>query len=123
MYPGSHAYESMSKWMQRYICPGFVFCPRKPWPFGNEYHTIACGDSGILFFMEMVEGKVMPAHLPQEHSDLGSTIGLMVRFTNSLQGTGKVVVLDSGFCVLKGVIELKKRSFCSRINLKAKALA
>lgn len=101
--------ESMSKWMQRYTCPGFVFCPRKPWPFGNEYHTIACGESGILFFMEMVEGKDKPSHLPQEHSQLGSTIGLMLRCTKPLHGTGKVVVLDSGFCVLKGVIELKKR--------------
>ena len=27
----------------------------------------------------------------------------------SLHGTGMVVVLDSGFCVLEGVIELQKR--------------
>ena len=101
--------ESISKWMQRYTCPGFVFCPRKPRPFGNEYHTIACGESGILFFMEMVEGKDKPSHLQQEHQDLGSTIGLMLRCTKPLHGTGKVVVLDSGFCVLKGVVELKKR--------------
>ena len=59
--------------------------------------------------MEMVEGKDKPRHLPQEHADRGSTIGLMIRCTKSLHGTGKVVVLDSGFCMLKGVIELKKR--------------
>ena len=92
-----------------YICSGFVFCPRKPWPFGNEYHAIACGESGILFFMEMVEGKDKSSHLPQEHADLGSAIGLMLRCTKPLQGTGKVVVLDLVFCVLKGVVELKKR--------------
>ena len=40
--------KSMSKWMQRYMCPGFIFCPKKPWPFGNDYHTIVCGESGIL---------------------------------------------------------------------------
>ena len=33
----------------------------------------------------------------------------MLRRIKPLHGTGKVVVLDSGFCVLKGVIELKKR--------------
>lgn len=101
--------ESLSKWIQRCTCPGWVFCPRKPWPFGNEYHTIACGDSGILFFMEIVEGKDHPRHIPVEHENLGRTVGLMVRCTKSLHATGKVVVLDSGFCVLKGIVELKKR--------------
>ena len=49
--------ESMSIWTNRWTCPGYVFCPRKPHPFGNEYHTIACGLCGILFGIEMVEGK------------------------------------------------------------------
>ncbi len=94
--------------MQKYSCPGFVFCPRKPCPFGNEYHTIAFGQSGILFLMEIVEGKDNPRYLQQEYSSLGSTVRLMLRCTQSLHGTGKVVVLDSSFCVLKGEVELKK---------------
>ena len=49
--------ESMSKWLAKYSCPGFVFCPRKPWPFGNEYHSIACALSSIIFFVELVEGR------------------------------------------------------------------
>jgi hypothetical protein len=32
--------ESMSIWHNKWMCPGWVFCPRKPHPFGNEYHTI-----------------------------------------------------------------------------------
>ena len=56
--------ESMSIWTNRWSCPGWVFCPRKPHPIGNEYHTIACGKSGILFAMEMVEGKQRPNELP-----------------------------------------------------------
>ena len=28
--------ESMSIWHQRWTCPGWIFCPRKPHPFGNE---------------------------------------------------------------------------------------
>ena len=35
--------ESMSIWNNKWSCPGWVFCPRKPHPFGNEYHTICCG--------------------------------------------------------------------------------
>ena len=55
--------ESMSKWIQRWTCPGFVFCPRKPWPFGNEWHTIACSETTIIFFVELVEGQDRPRQL------------------------------------------------------------
>jgi len=51
--------ESMSIWHSRWTCPGWVFCPRKPHQFGNEYHTICCGETGILFDFEMVEGKIV----------------------------------------------------------------
>ncbi len=49
--------KSMYIWFQQWTCPGWMFFPRKPHPFGNQYHTACCGLSGILFFMEMVEGK------------------------------------------------------------------
>ncbi len=35
----------------------------KPNPFGNQYHTICCGLSVILFSMERVEGKDSPPEL------------------------------------------------------------
>jgi len=102
--------ESMSKWINQYTCPGFVFCPRKPWPFGNEYHTIACGESVILWRVEMVEGKDAPPQRPKKAFadeggiNKGNTVSLMMRMTEPIHGTGKVVVLDSGFCVLQGII-------------------
>ena len=37
--------ESMSTWTNKYSCPGWMFVPRKPWPFGNEYHTVCCSDT------------------------------------------------------------------------------
>jgi len=87
-----------------------MFVPRKPWPFGNEFHTIACAVSGILYSLELVEGKDKPRERPEpEFNELGKTVGLLLRLTQQLWGTGKVVVLDSGFCVLKGLIELKKK--------------
>jgi hypothetical protein len=103
--------ESMSTWVNKYICPGYMFVPRKPWPFGNEYHTIACGVSEILYRMELVEGKDEPkeGRGRKEFDELGKTVGLLLRLTRSLWGTAKVVVLDSGFCVLQGIVELKKR--------------
>eukprot|EP00543_Licmophora_paradoxa_P017556 CAMPEP_0202477908 /NCGR_PEP_ID=MMETSP1360-20130828/94183_1 /ASSEMBLY_ACC=CAM_ASM_000848 /TAXON_ID=515479 /ORGANISM="Licmophora paradoxa, Strain CCMP2313" /LENGTH=67 /DNA_ID=CAMNT_0049105165 /DNA_START=156 /DNA_END=359 /DNA_ORIENTATION=- len=52
--------ELMSKWLNEYTCPGFMVVPRKSWPFRNKYHIIFCGDSDILYTMEIVEGKDQP---------------------------------------------------------------
>jgi hypothetical protein len=53
--------ESMSSWLSKF-CPGFMVVPRKPHPFGNEYHSIADGDDGrpIMFRIKLVEGKDRP---------------------------------------------------------------
>ncbi len=37
--------ESMSLWLNKF-CPGYMCVPRKPHPFGNEYHSIANEDEG-----------------------------------------------------------------------------
>ena len=102
--------ESMSIWFGRFTCPGWVFVPRKPHPFGNEYHSICCGLSGIMCAIELVEGKDRPKELgkPDGYSKGGATVGLLLRLTKSLYHTGKCVILDSGFCVLKGLVELRK---------------
>ena len=34
--------ESMNSFLNNF-CPGFMCVPRKPHPFGNEYHSIADG--------------------------------------------------------------------------------
>jgi hypothetical protein len=102
--------ESMSLWTNMWTCPGWVFCPRKPWDTGNEYHTIACGICSIIFHMEMVEGKGRHKDLgPMEFEGLGKTVGLLLRMTKPIWNTGRVVILDSGFCVLSGIVQLAKR--------------
>ena len=55
--------ESMSTWTNKYSCPGWMFVPQKPWPFGNEYHMVCCSLSGILWQMELVEGKDSPLEI------------------------------------------------------------
>ena len=52
--------ESMSPWMNKYTCPGWMFVPRKPHPFGNEYHSVCCSMSGTMWGKELVEGKDAP---------------------------------------------------------------
>ena len=72
--------ESMSIcWHNRWTCPGWVFCPCKPHPFGNEYHTSCCRLSGILFSMELVEGKDHPPQIQERWSQLGRMTGLLMR--------------------------------------------
>ncbi len=53
-------------------------------------------------------GKDTPPEIPLEYNNLGKTVGLMLRCLCSYFTLGKYVVLDSGFCILKGIIELKK---------------
>lgn len=101
--------ESISIWLSKFTCPGWVFCPRKPHPFGNEYHTICDTLTNIMYGIELVEGKVSPPQRDKPiHDDKGPTVGLLMRLCSTLYNTGKVVILDSGFCVLRGLIELRK---------------
>ena len=71
--------ESMSKWVNKYTCPGFMFVPRKPWPFGNEYHDAGCADSDIIWALELREGKDHPTQLNnKEFDEMGKTIGTLL---------------------------------------------
>jgi hypothetical protein len=102
--------ESMSIWNMRWTCPGYVFCPRKPHPVGNEYHTIADGLTTILYAAEIVMGKDKPDDFESQYErEEGKTSSLLARLTRSIWHSGKVVILDSGFCVLQALINLKKK--------------
>lgn len=102
--------ESMSVWTNRWTCPGWMFVPRKPHPFGNEYHSICCGLSGIMYAIELVEGKDRPREVPPpKHSVHGKTTGLLLRLTDSIHHSGRVVIMDSGFCVLQSLLMLASR--------------
>ena len=45
---------------------------------------------------------------PEYESIGGPTVGLLLRLTKCIWGTGRIIVLDSGFCVLQAIIELAK---------------
>ena len=92
--------ESMSTWMNKYSCPGWMFVPRKPWPFGNEYYTVCCSLSGILWQMELVGGKDSPSEIIPKYNNQGENVGLLLRVLEP--------IITPGFCVLKGIVELKK---------------
>ena len=111
--------KSMSKWLNEFTCPGFMYVEQKPWLFGNEYQDAGCCLSDILWRVDLREGKDHPRHLGEkEHDNLGHTIGVLLRLTKPIWASGKVVVLDSGFCVLQGLVELLKKGVYAHALIK-----
>ena len=53
-----------------------------------------------------------------ETSSNMKTVGLIIRLTRALCSTGKAVIMDSGFCVLKGLLEMRKRTVCGSTLIK-----
>ena len=71
--------ESMSMWVNEYTCPGFMFVPRKPWPFGNEYHDACYAKSDIIWLVNLQEGKDQPWELGvKEYDNKGKTVGTLL---------------------------------------------
>ena len=101
-----------------------MFIPRKPWPFGNEYHDACCAESDIIWSVNLREGKDRPRELGvKEYDDKVKTVGTLLRLTVPIWGGGKVLVLDSDFCVLKAIVELKKRGVFAASLIKKAVLA
>jgi hypothetical protein len=100
--------ECMLVWTNMWTCPRWMFVPRKPHPLGNEYHTLCCGLCGIMFAIEFVEGKDWPRQLQPgaKYLEHGKTTGLLLQLTDSIAHSGRVVIMDIGFCVLKALIKL-----------------
>jgi hypothetical protein len=61
-----------------------------------------------MYAVEIVEGKDSPRHMKPEFEEKGKTVGLLLRLTRSIWHKGFCLVLDSGFCVLRGITELRK---------------
>eukprot|EP00957_Ditylum_brightwellii_P164427 12518424-Ditylum_brightwellii.AAC.1 len=59
--------KSMLVWINKWTCPGWIFCPRKPHPYGNKYHSIYDRTSGIMYFVEMVYKKDRPQKLGKKN--------------------------------------------------------
>ena len=75
--------ESMLIWHNKWTCPGWIFCPQKPHPFGNEYHTVCCTLSNIMFSIELVEGKDAPCQITKQFDCYFACCSR----TSTLQGT------------------------------------
>ena len=104
-------------WTNWWTCPGWIFIRHKHHPFGNEYHTITDGLTNILFRMEIAQGKDAQ-NIPVEFDDSERTVGLLVCLTRGNWGSERVIILDSGFWALQGIIDLMKKGVFSSVLIK-----
>jgi hypothetical protein len=114
--------ESMMAFYNTLIA-GFMAVMRKPHRFGNELHTVCCALTRIMFHIEIVEGKDRPPDGPYstvEFNELGKTPGLVLRMTKSVHGSGRVVILDSGFGAPKTAKALLEKGVYSTAVIKKK---
>ena len=96
-----------------------MFVPRKPHPFGNEYHKIACAKYKVIYNFEIVEGKDRPRVMgKKQFGEKGATDGLMARMKKQLQETKKVVFMDSGLYVLEGLNSIVKKGVLGQALIK-----
>ena len=51
-------------------------------------------------------------------NNLGKTVGLLLHVLEPIFGKGMVVIVDCGFCLLKGIVELKKRGVYASVLIK-----
>ena len=72
-----------------------------------------------MFAIELVEGNGNPKELKGStpFENLKKTAGLLLRLCKGIC-TGKVVILDSGFCVLQAIIELKEKRVYVSVMIK-----
>ena len=94
--------DSMMEWINKYY-PGFMCVGRKLHPFGNERHKISCALTSILFRALIVKGKDRPKELEKKYSEIGRRVRLMLWMYKASYGTGKLVVMNSGFYVSIGI--------------------
>ena len=114
--------ESMNTFFN-HLCAGFMCLPRKPHPFGNEYHTIADGvltggARPVIWRAKIQEGKdrpkkdgrwAFPSDFEVPPIKDSVTAVLMCEMTRPIHGSGRVVTMDSGFCVTAGILALHDR--------------
>ena len=73
-----------------------------------------------MFVVELVEGKAHPhqSDLLDFEDLVGKTVGLLLHRMKIYFYTGRYLILDSGFCALKGLIQLRKKGIFASAVIK-----
>ena len=101
--------ESMGLWVgrrnkegavNRLGMPGWQFVGRKPTNKGREMFTTACCDTGIVIFVELHEGAVRMSR-KEFVAEWGKNPSKAMRCVKPWFGSGRLVIIDSGFASVK----------------------
>ena len=68
---------------------------------------MACGSTGILLKLDIMEGKEAN-HLKPFSAEFGESTAVVLRLCSSLFGTGRIVHADSAFSLVKTLLALEK---------------
>jgi len=113
--------ESMSMWTEKHSMPGWMFVDRKPTQTGQEFHTITCAKSNILYNVEPVEPRVQQTS--KEYCDqFKAMTALCLRMTKDLHGSSRCVVADSAFSGPACTIALLEHGIHSIMAVKKKGM-
>jgi hypothetical protein len=82
--------------------PGWLFVKRKPTHVGRESHTTANCDTGAIIFVEPYEGKLW-MQVKEFVLVYGANLAKALRCIKPWFGSGRCVILDSGFASVKCV--------------------
>ena len=108
--------ESMGLWKGKGM-PGLMSVPRKPTPIGREAHTTACGETGVVIFYEVYEGKALMAN--KEFVSLaGKNPAKAMRCVKPWFRSGRLVILDSGFASVSAAVHLMDKGLYMIGNVK-----
>ena len=81
---------------------------RKPEGVGAEMKSLACGETGILLKLDIMEGK--EANQRKDYAQLyGEGTAVTLRLTQEYYGTGRVFHADSAFSSVKTLLALQER--------------
>ena len=58
--------------------------------------------------MRLWKGRMLLLQIVPKFNNQGKTVGLLLHVLEPIFGKGNMVVLDSRFCILKGIMELEK---------------
>ena len=105
--------ESTSKWRglgDWYDAglPHITKIPRKPEPVGAEIKDLCDGVSGIMLWLELMEGKEVMAHKPFCGAGIKDGAAQCLRATVPWHGSGRVLLGDSAFASVDTAVRMKK---------------
>ena len=80
----------------------------KPVGVGAEMKSLACGETGILLKLDIMEGK--EANQRKDYAQLyGEGTAVTLRLTQEYYGTGQVVHADSAFSSVKTLLAMYRQ--------------